>query len=61
MAGALILSKLRLAERAGKKGEFALGSLGGFDLRGDVGRGFFREVEGQPNAAAHRLRPGDPH
>ena len=44
-AGALILSKLRLAERAGKKGEFALGSLGGFDLRGDVGRGFYREVE----------------
>ena len=44
-AGALIVSKLRLAERAGKKGEFPLGALGGFDLRGEVGRGYFKEVE----------------
>ena len=44
-AGALILSKLRLAERAGKKGEIPLGSIGGFELRCDVGRGYFREIE----------------
>ena len=44
-AGALILSKLRLAERAGKKGELPLGSIGGFELRFDVGRGYFRDIE----------------
>jgi N12 class adenine-specific DNA methylase len=44
-AGALILSKLRLAEHAGKTDAFTLGSVGGFDLRCHVGRGPFRELE----------------
>lgn len=44
-AGALILSKLRLAERARKDEEFPLGTIGGFELRGHAGRGFMREFE----------------
>ena len=59
-AGALILSKLRLAERAGKKGEIPLGSIGGFELRCDVGRGYFRETRSEPGAAPLGLRPGNP-
>jgi N12 class adenine-specific DNA methylase len=44
-AGALILSKLRLTERAGKDSDFPLGRLGGFELRCAAGRGFVRAFE----------------
>ena len=40
-AGALVLSKVRLMERAKQKDEVTLGSIGGFDLICSAGKGWF--------------------
>jgi hypothetical protein len=45
VAGTLLLSKLRLVERARKEVEIPLGSLGGFDLVCSAGHGFAREFQ----------------
>jgi hypothetical protein len=45
VAGDLLLSKLRLAERARKEADIPLGMLGGFDLVCSAGRGFAREFQ----------------